>query len=81
MRQLLRYAIVCIPVVFSVGLAVAKTPNCNCQIPNGATSCVDPKSVCEGQDPCPATGLYGIQQYSLGCGVNKQGSNTCVAHS
>src|SRR5580700_1021761 len=83
MQRLLLYALLFTPVAFSVGLAIAAPAGCNCKVPMQPTSCVDPKSICEGQDPCPQTGLYFIQTYSMNCGVTNPpyGYNTCVGSS
>ncbi len=81
MRQLLRYAALSIPVTLSVGLAIAKTPNCNCKIPITAASCTNPFQICQGAPPCAATGLYNVASYSLDCTPNTQGFNTCVGYT
>jgi hypothetical protein len=81
MRGLVRFAGVFVPVAFSVALAVASSPNCNCKIPIAAAICSDPTQICEGQNPCPAAGLYNFATYSLNCTPNTQGFNTCVGSS
>jgi hypothetical protein len=80
MQRLLLYAILFTPVAFSVGLALAAPAGCNCKNPMPPTDCITPNPACLGQDPCPATGLYFVQQFSLKCGVTNppQGWNTCV---